>query len=253
MRNYLILDGKNSLDFGLFISGKGAYTSPAKKYEEMEVPGRNGKLLMDTNTFFDNVEVSYDAFMFEDLHNDYANHDNKIALDYSSLSERLGELRAFLGSRKGYFRIEDTYHQDEYRMGDFVKDISPTMSNGLKSAEFTLIFTCKPQRFLKSGEIAYDLTSNSGIFNPTMFDSKPLIRAYGTGSFTINGTTTTIKSANAYTDIDCDLMECYKGSTNCNGNVVLTNNQFPVFTPGDNSVSLSGITKLTITPRWWTI
>ena len=105
MRNYLILDGKNSLDFGLFISGKGAYTSPAKKYEEVEVPGRNGKLLMDTNTFFDNVEVSYDAFMFEDLHNDYAKHDNKIALDYSSLSERLGELRAFLGSRKGYFRI----------------------------------------------------------------------------------------------------------------------------------------------------
>ena len=62
-----------------------------------------------------------------------------------------------------------------------------------------------------------------------------------------------ITSASSYTDIDCDLQECYKDSlaTNCNGNVVLTSGSFPKLNPGTNAVTLSGISKLVITPRYW--
>jgi phage-related protein len=84
-----------------------------------------------------------------------------------------------------------------------------------------------------------------------MTTALPLIRAYGTGTFTINGITVQITSASSYTDIDCDLQECFKDTlaTNCNGNVVLTT--FPELKPGENTISMSGITKLEITPRWW--
>lgn len=253
MRNYLIIDGVSSLDYGLFISGKGAYSSPAKRYEEVDIPGRNGKLLLDTENYFDNVDVSYDAFMYEDPDGAYTKLNYQEALEYRTLRERLGALRAFLGSREGYFRLEDTYHTDEYRMAYYVDDISPEMSDNLHLASFTLKFVCKPQRFLKSGENVLTLTSGLSLYNPTNFKSSPLIRAYGTGSFTVSGVKMTINSANIYTDIDCDLMECYKGSTNCNNNVVLNNSVFPSLTPKENVISMSGITKLEITPRWWTL
>ena len=48
MINYLVIDGKPSLDFGLVISGAGTFTSPQKRYEEVDIPGRNGKLLLNT-------------------------------------------------------------------------------------------------------------------------------------------------------------------------------------------------------------
>lgn len=253
MINYLIMDGRSSLDFGLVISGGGTETAPEKRYEEVDIPGRNGKLLLNTDTFFNNVTVEYKGFMFQDRHNNYAKHDHNDILMQRVLSERLSALRSFLGSRSGYFRIEDTYHRDEFRLGYYSGAFEPEMSQGLDLAQFTLKFVCKPQRFLKAGEEVVTFTANSIIHNPTEFDARPLIRAYGTGSFTANGVTIKINSANSYTDIDCDLMECYKGSTNCNGNVTLTNGVFPVLAPGDNSIKLTGVTKLEITPRWWVL
>ena len=64
--------------------------------------------------------------------------------------------------------------------------------------------------------------------------------------------TMTISSANSYTDIDCDIMDAFKGSTNCNGNI---SGSFPTLAPGDNTVDLpsSGITKIEIIPRWWVL
>lgn len=255
MRNYLIMDGVSSISFGVFISGNGTFTSPVKQYEEVEIPGRNGKLLMNTEPIFNNVDVTYNSFAFEDPKRNYSKVNTGFSLDayYRTLGEQLGALRAFLNSRDGYFRLEDTYNPEEYRMAYYAKAFTPTVDRSLKSAQFPLVFTCKPQRFLKSGEVSKDYTSQSTIVNPTLFKAKPLIRAYGTGNFTISGIKVTINNANDYTDIDCESMECYKGTTNCNGNVTLDNGTFPILSPGTNPVSMSGITKLTITPRWWTV
>ena len=255
MRNYLIIDGVSSISFGVFISGNGTFTSPVKKYEEVEIPGRNGKLLMNTEPIFDNVDVTYNSFAFEDSAKDYPKVAKLYSADayYRTFGEQLGALRAFLNSREGYFRLEDSYNPEEYRMAYYAKAFTPTVNRNLKAAEFPLVFTCKPQRFLKTGEMPIDYTSSSTIVNPYLFKSKPLIRAYGTGYFTISGVKVTIKAANGYTDIDCEAMECYKDTVNCNNNVVLDNGVFPVLKPGDNAITMSGITKLTITPRWWTI
>lgn len=252
MMNYFLIDGKPSLDFGLVISGAGTYASPQKRYEEVDIPGRNGKLLLNTDTFFDNVEVTYDSFLYENLvapsKVEYVN-----PYDRRTLNQKLSNLRSFLGSRKGYFKLEDTYHPDEFRLGYYAGGEEVEVDPGFRYIQMTLSFMCKPQRFLKEGENPVDFTSSGTISNYTSFDAKPLIRAYGTGSFTLNGTTVRINSTDYYMDIDCDLMECYKDSTNCNGNVTLTAGKFPVIAPGDNKITLNGISKLTITPRWWVL
>lgn len=253
MINYLVIDGKPSLDFGLVISGAGTFTSPQKRYEEVDIPGRNGKLLLNTDNFFENGQISYECFVYENAGRILPKYSHIDALDQRTLSDKLGALRAYLGSRNGYFRLEDTYHPEEYRLAYYAEPFDPEVGQGLDYANLTLKFVCKPQRFRKDGEIPKVFTTSGKIFNPTGFEAKPLIRAYGTGSFTIDGVTMKINSASGYTDIDCELMECYKGTTNCNGNVTLNKWAFPKLKSGESPVSLSGISKLEIKPRWWTI
>lgn len=123
-----------------------------------------------------------------------------------------------------------------------------------RGGKFTLEFDCKPQRFLKSGEEPIELTTGGAILNRTEFPSKPMLRVYGSaaGTVGIGGQTITISTINAYVDIDCEIMDAYKGSTNCNGNVSFTDDI--VLAPGETTISMTGgITKVEITPRWYII
>lgn len=232
MRNWLTFDGVSLKDFGVYINGNQTYNAPARSREVVNVPGRNGALLLD-NGRFDNVEVTYHAFIYRDF------------------SVNVEGLRNLLLSRTAYKRLEDTYHSEEYRLGIYKGNFSADVVEWLEAGEFDLVFDCKPQRFLVSGEETVEFTSSGSILNETEQIAKPLLRVYGTGSFTVGSGTMTISSANVYTDIDCDLMDAYKGTTNCNGNVSGT---FPTLTPGENTVTLNtGITKIEIIPRWWVI
>ena len=91
------------------------------------------------------------------------------------------------------------------------------------------------------------------IINPTHFDSKPLIRVYGTGTFTANDITVIISAhTQPYIDIDSELEECYYEDTNMNSYVSMTDRTFPTLKPGTNGIlPTPGITKLEVTPRWW--
>lgn len=238
--HWMVLDNVPSKDFDVYISGAGTYNSPEKSYEEVEIPGRNGTVFLYTDNY-KNVEVTYKAWI--------AKVDDP---DYVSLNYRA--LRSFLMSRKGYFRIEDTYHPDEIRFGVYNNAIETEMLDSLDAAQFDLVFSCKPQRYLKKYyDYSVDCTASSTPFyNDTYFNAYPLLRVYGTGTFTINGTSIKINSANSYTDIDCELQEAYKNTlaTNCNGNITLTNGKFPFLKPGDNSIVRgSGITRIVMTPR----
>jgi phage-related protein len=62
-----------------------------------------------------------------------------------------------------------------------------------------------------------------------------------------------VNTANGYTDIDCEMMNCYKGSINCNGNVTMTTGNFFELKEGNNTVTYSGFSAVEITPRWWKI
>lgn len=124
----------NSRDYKAFITNAGIYKSPEKRYKEHTVPGRSGKVLEDTG-MFENIEVEYPICVYEDSDNN---------------------LQAFLAAmlrKKGYQRIEDTFHPEYYRMGAFLDEYEPNrvtedaeMSNGV------IKFKCLPQKWLKSGE-----------------------------------------------------------------------------------------------------
>ena len=235
MRNYLTFDGVDCRNYGVYISGQGTFSAPARAYEMREVPGRNGAVI-GYDTHLQNTELIYQAFV------------------YSNFKESIRGFRNFLLSRVGYKRLIDTYHPDEYRMACYTGPFEPDVLSDNKAGQFELMFSCKPQRFLLSGENVITLTASGSIYNPTLFDSQPLLRVYGHGTIDFGssiGLISVDETIYPYIDIDCALMEAFYGSTNCNEFVGISDNDFPVFPPGTINVALSGITKLEITPRWW--
>lgn len=232
MRNTITFGGVDLSTMGLYISGGGTFNAPTRAYDTVDVPGRDGSVILSEKRL-ENVELTYPAFM------------------YSNFKAGMRSLRSFLLSKIGYQRLSDTYHPDEYRLAVYEGGLEVEAVEKLNAGQFELIFNCKPQRWLTSGEIAEGFTADGTITNPSYLTSMPLIRAYGTGKFYVNDTEVQITAADVYTDIDCDIMECFKGNANKNGMVRLS--EFPVLLPGENTITLDGVTSLEITPRWFVL
>lgn len=232
---YFVFDGKPSLDFGVWISGGGTFDAPARDLSMISVPGRNGDLTFDNGRFV-NISVTYPAFISR------------------RFQPRIDGLRAWLCSRHYYCRLEDSYHPDEYRMAIYKSGLNVATTARNLAGAFDLTFDCKPQRFLKSGDVPVTFASAGSIYNPTEYEAKPIIRCNGSsGTVVVNGVSVSVTGCSAYVDIDCELMECYEGSTSRNMTTTLTDGKFPVLSPGENAVTFAGFTSVVITPKWWQI
>lgn len=228
---YLTFNGLRSSDYGVFISGAGTFPAPEYDETRVQVPGRNGDLLFD-NHRFKNHTISFPAFIREDFADAYRDFINAFK------------------SQTGYRQLTTSYDRGYFRYASFAGAVTPEPGPANRSGHFTLNFYAKPQRFLTAGNQNTTLTGSGSITNPTAYASRPLLRVVGTGTLTVNGTTVTINSAGSYTDIDCDIQDCFRGSVNCNGNVSISD--FPTLSPGANAIVLgAGITSVRITPRWW--
>ena len=233
MRDYLVFDGINSKDYNIYIANKNQFDAPARDVKEYDIPGMNGSLTIDNGRFFN---LKQDYLM-------YIRHD---------VTKYVPAFRGLLLKSSGYRKLQDSFNPDEFYYARFDGGFKIERSDR-DGAEIKLSFDRKPQRYLVSGSKPVEVTTGSSLLNPTQYAAKPLIRAYGTGTLTVNGVSITITTANVYTDINCEIQDAYKGSTNCNGNITLTNGEFPTLSPGSNTITFSGLTKLEITPNWWTI
>ena len=269
--NHLTFDGVESRDFGVFISGDGAFDAPARRGEMVSIPGRNGSLFMDEGVF-ENIVVEYPAF---------------IGTSYRELFRtKLGDFRSALTSRGNYKRLTDTYHPDEFRLGVYREGLEVDPQYLTRAGGFTLKFDCKPQRFLVSGEDPVVFYGNGSITNPTLFASSPMIKVTGNGTVAIgeNGEYRFIVSGNTGTIwIDTEIMEAYLPAgalypwtdengeqldqeldiglelldgtnypTNMLSYIEFINSVMPKIDPGEVPVRMSPtITKLEIIPRWW--
>lgn len=132
----LFFDGDDSRDYGVYITGEAVYNAPEREVEMISIPGRSGQLALDKGRF-ENIEVTYPAGIYADNEADFA--------------EAISNFRNLLCSKRGYVRLQDEYHPNEYRMAVYKSglEVEPTM---LKAGKFDIVFDCKPQRYLTSGE-----------------------------------------------------------------------------------------------------
>lgn len=209
--------------------------APERDLDTVEIPGKNGELVLD-NGRWKNKDIEYYCFQDKAVRND------------------LEDLRNYLLSLGGnYVRIENSEHSEEFRIGRLTDGFDPERDYNYSTSSFVIKMSCKPQRFLLSGELMQEFTSTGIINNPTLFESKPLLRVYGTGTLTVNGKSIVINTGGSeYIDIDCEAMSSFEGSQTRNSNVVIKD--YPVLSAGNNVIDLgNGITRVIVTPKWWKI
>ena len=267
--NYLTFDGIKTSDYGVFISGEGTFNAPERRGEFVNIPGRNGAIFLDEGGF-ENIEVNYPAF---------------IGSIYDGVfNTRLQNLRMELKSRVSYVRLADTYHPDEFRLALYRAGLEVEPHTLNRSGDFTMIFDAKPQRFLTAGEIPQVFNANGTITNPTLFDSKPLIKITGDGSVSIAPYRFTVSDNPGTIYIDCEIGEAYLPMgveydwTDESGYVIVDelnapiqlvngsdtvwsasefvsfeDSLIPAIEPGTVNIGVSGTITMEITPRWYRI
>ncbi len=225
--------GRSSQDFGLVLSGEDTWRKAMPDVERKQIPGRNGDLLL-SNHRYSNVEITYHIGIRRDFDRNFTAFMN------------------FLLREPGYHRLEDSYHPDFYRMAVLDKEIKPKLSALNASGSFDLTFSCMPQQYLKSGERRQELTGSGTVFNPTLYDARPLLRIYGAGKIIIGDEQVTVTENDSYIDLDCELEDAFRDTINLNGCIELSSGDFPVLKPGSTGITFgSGITKVELIPRWW--
>lgn len=230
-------DGHVSSEYGVYVGETSSFQTPEREITDVVIPGRNGSLTRDGKRFNNNV-ITYQCYIVEDA------------------LEGFATLQELLLSSASYRKLEDSIDPDFFRKArvhagsDF--DIISSMH---EQGTFQIEFDCLPQRFYKTGETAVEVTSTGTLVNPSKFTALPLIRIYGNGTVNVGDVQITVaEHADPYIDVDCDVRNCFYGSTNKNSFVTLTDHRYPELKAGNTGVSISGdITKVEITPRWWTV
>lgn len=234
-RDYFVFGGVKSLDYDVWFGDAHTEDTPPKDVSTESIAGRNGDLLNDMKRW-KNVDVVYSAAIIHDFSNKYE------------------ALISALASRSGYQRLEDSVRPLEYRLAVFRDAVQPKNTPYNRAGQFDLLFHCKPQRFLKSGDRKIELSAAGALYNPTAFPAKPLIAVYGTaaGTLTVGDYTVEVKSITDKIILDCEIQDAYLDGANLNRCVRAP--EFPELVPGKNEISWTGgITGVDIIPRWWTL
>lgn len=229
METNLKIGDINSSDYGIYLINSDMFKASEFDFDTYEIPGRNGDLHI-SNGRRKNKDIEFE-FM---VRNEYI--------------DRMDEFMAVLGTLQGYQRLECDYYQGKYRMGYLSSFDYGT--NGYTSGTFSVVYSCRPEKFLSSGETSQTFSASGTLTNPTPCEAKPLLRVYGKGTITVGTTVIKVNTAGtSYIDIDTDTMQAYEGDLNRNSYITVT--EWGHLTSGENTVTLgSGITKIEVTPRW---
>ena len=186
-------NGKSTEELGLIVQFIPSYTFPEREYQTVNIPGRNGDLVLDKGSFR-NTERSY-SFA-------------KIFQNGENFIEEANKIIAWLHSAKGYAVLYDTYEPEYYRMALYRS--SGEISNFYdKATVLDVTFECKPQRYLVEGDTPISITANNQkIHSKTAYDANPIItftvKPNQTATITISGCSIKVGEFDTETTVTVD-------------------------------------------------
>lgn len=222
--------GIRSDEMHLIVEHYPSRTFPEVSYEVIEVPGRDGDIVIP-NGNFKNYRQTYSVFI-----DSYDPDDPR----YQLISRNIAE---WLLGNPGYQRLEDSYDPEFYRLAYY--------SGGSEFSNFfntygrgSIEFTCAPRRFYKIGERKINVTSSTVLKSPSMFLSDPIYEISGS-SITVNGNTMTFGSSGVIIDV-----EKHTAKTALGVYVSVLSGTYESLKLGKTN-TFGG--SYTVTPRWWTL
>lgn len=140
----LIFAGVDLFDeYGITADSSQTWVKPERDREFVHVPGRNGDLILDRGSW-ENVEIEYNCHM-----------DDNFATAFEDFVK-------WLSGFNGYAELDDEHHPDVYRLATpELAELEPETTFTDQTADFTLVFNCKPQQWLRASYVKeLDFTSD---------------------------------------------------------------------------------------------
>lgn len=238
-----------NIDFsgdGAYVWGEGQYSAPTRSVDFIEVPGRNGDLLID-NGNYTNTKAVYRVIITKNV------------------MENVDRLKYLLYSQKGYQKLYDSDLKGFYRMACFCGgfDLS-SVQGGVVYIEFD----CKPYKYDINGEIplVFDVEEYNGrisVYNPYFETAHPLIKLYGTSGSIYwggRGETQISDRGEGHIIIDTDALDAYSFEEQGNESSQKVNrnkdtSDLDLYLPAGYTYIdvISGWHTIEIIPRWVTI
>lgn len=227
--------GVSSDDVNVIVERCPGITIPNRQIERVPIKGRNGDLVISHGAY-ENVVQPYEIY---------------ISAEAPRLLNMVHRVSEWL-MVKGYQRLEDSYSLDYFRLATYDGGTEIESILG-RFGRATINFNCKPQRFLKIGDVLRTMSKGKILINPTPEEAAPLLVVSGSGSGTVSigDKTLTLTDCDGVT-IDCDVMQVYRGSENLNSTA---SGDWPKI-PGSASVAITwsgGVSGIAMKPRWWTV
>lgn len=245
MAGSFTFNGFATSTYNIVVNGADTYDVPNRRFDAVKIVGRNGNMILDDGTY-PNIDVVYHCTVESDT--------------VGGVNDTLQTFLTAILHVPGYLRLTDSYHPSTYRMA-IVKDVidvsayRPQSGLPYRTANFDIVFSCRPERFLTSAEAG--VTIGTALVNPTGTTAYPKIEiTSGTGTLTIGNQVITVNSGVSYPlIIDCELMDAYAV---VNGVITSMNQyvQLPVYDirlyEGSTTVTAAGVAGK-IYPRWYTL
>ena len=225
----VIINNQNTKNLGFALVGRPSIASADKKYETIEIEGRDGAL-----TKF----IGY--------------QDLKFTLKFNILFQ--DDIKQKLREIKGLLSVTRTLAFDD-SPNFFYKikraQISDTETIIKSSGVFSVEFIADPFEYESSSVLEYEnVYSNLLIRNNTSYFSQPVLKIFGQGNIKlfVNDELVEVKNINEGITIDSEMQEAYYNNDNMNHQML---GDFPIFAIGENKIRLEGnVNKIEILPQW---
>jgi len=225
--------GIKSTEMNIRIQNDITFTSPVRDVNIIQVPGRDGDLIMD-NGRFETVRRSIPC---------------RIETSENDIEQLISRINNWL--------IDDgSFHEfswDNDRDFKYLARVDGAVTSGRMLSRLghaVIDFNIHPIKYLRSSLVEERVMTNGVIQNPFSINAKPLIRITGGGNITINigGRPLVLEGISGGCLIDSETQTI----TDLQGRVTLferMRSPFPVLTPGNNTVTVPSGIQVFVTPR----
>ena len=225
----VIINNQNTKNLGFALVGRPSIPSADKKYETIEVEGRDGAL-----TKF----IGYQDLKFSLKFN---------ILFQSDIKQKLREIKGLLSQAKT-LAFDDSPNFFYKIKRCQISDVETIIKS---SGIFNVEFIADPFEYESSSVLEYEnVYSNLLIRNNTSYFSQPIIKIFGQDNIKlfVNDELVEVKNINEGIVIDSEMQEAYYNDNNMNHQML---GDFPIFGIGENKIRLEGnVNKIEILPNW---
>lgn len=226
----IIRNGKKNTSVGVLVSKRPSIPSAERICEEVEIPGRDGKIYRDTGSVNDiTISISFVFIARPDTWQERFREAKRWLLSKE-------DNRLILGDDPGYF-----YKVKHTIVGESERKV-------IESGEFDADFICEGYQYLIEG--SYEQSVEDVLYNPYAL-CHPTYKILGEGVCVLNVNGNTMK-ANVGQNliINTDLMLAYREDGTARNTAIAGDYEDLYLREGDNTISLSAGFTARIIPNW---